>query len=157
MYIYICVYIYMYTYTYILMRLFREILLPSLGLIKHLNMFMMLWCVKFILLWTLNRQVKIYTIYICISVTHKVLKSCRSKMATWAHDVCDVHGASSLYIKICWQSSFYISICIIHVCESPTPNIYPLPAKSQSPHFKSYSPTKTSYLAVVIAPVSFLF
>ena len=37
-----CVYIYMYTYTYILMRLFREILLPSLGLIKHLNMFMML-------------------------------------------------------------------------------------------------------------------
>ena len=39
-------------------------------------------------------------------MTHKVLKSCRSKMATWAHDVCDVHGASSLYIKICWQSSF---------------------------------------------------
>ena len=33
-----------------------------------------------------------------ISVTHKVLKSCRSKMATLAHDLCDVHGASSLYI-----------------------------------------------------------
>ena len=27
-----------------------------------------------------------------IFMTHKVLKS---KMATWAHDVCDVHGASS--------------------------------------------------------------
>ena len=32
-------------------------------------------------------------------MTHKVLKSCRSKMATLAHDVCDVHGASTLYIK----------------------------------------------------------
>ena len=45
----------------------------------------------FIVLRTLNRQVKIYTIY-NISVTHKVLKSCRSKIATLAHDVCDVHG-----------------------------------------------------------------
>ena len=26
-------------------------------------------------------------------------------MATLEHDVCDVHGASSLYIKTCWQSS----------------------------------------------------
>ena len=34
-----------------------------------------------------------------ISVTHQVLKSSRSKMATFEHDVCDVHGASSLYIK----------------------------------------------------------
>ena len=31
-----------------------------------------------------------------ISVTYKVLKSCRSKMATWAHDVYDLHEASSL-------------------------------------------------------------
>ena len=27
-------------------------------------------------------------------------------MATLAHDVCDVHGASSLYIKTCWQSLY---------------------------------------------------
>ena len=40
----------------------------------------------------------------CISVTHKVLKSCRSKMVALAHDVCDVHGAFSSYIKTCWQS-----------------------------------------------------
>ena len=32
-------------------------------------------------------------------MTHKVLKSCRSKMSTLAHDVCDMHGASSLYIS----------------------------------------------------------
>ena len=30
-----------------------------------------------------------------ISVTHKVLKSCRSKMTTLEHNVCDKHGASS--------------------------------------------------------------
>ena len=41
---------------------------------------------------------KIYTIY-----AHKVLKSCKSKMATLEHDVCDVHGSSLLYIKTCWQ------------------------------------------------------
>ena len=39
-----------------------------------------------------------------ISVTHKVLKPCRNKMATVEHDVCHVHGASSLYIKTCLQS-----------------------------------------------------
>ena len=54
-----------------------------------------------------------------ISVTYKVLKSCRSKMATWAHDVYDVHEASSLY-KTCWWSSFiyiyiYIYIYILYV------------------------------------------
>ena len=47
-----------------------------------------------------------------ISVTHKVLKFCRSKTATLAPDVCDVHGASSLYTKTCWQKFFYICICI---------------------------------------------
>ena len=36
-----------------------------------------------------------------MSVTHKVPKSCRNKMATLAHDVSDVHGAFSLYIKTC--------------------------------------------------------
>ena len=44
-----------------------------------------------------------------ISVTLKVLKSCRSKMVTSAHDVCDVHGASSVNVKPCWQKFFYKS------------------------------------------------
>ena len=39
-----------------------------------------------------------------ISMTHKVLKSCRSKIVTLEHDVSDVHGASSLYIKTYLQS-----------------------------------------------------
>ena len=40
--------------------------------------------------------------------THKVLKSCRSKMATLAHDAGDVHRASSLYIKPCWQGLYKV-------------------------------------------------
>ena len=36
-----------------------------------------------------------------------MIKSSRSKMATLAYDVCYVHGASSLYIKTCWQSFPY--------------------------------------------------
>ena len=35
-------------------------------------------------------------------------KSCRNKMVTLAHDVCDVHGAFSLYIKTCWQSLYRV-------------------------------------------------
>ena len=58
-----------------LMRLFREILLPSLGLVKHIDDVMNLLCYKN---WTDKRK---YIPY--ISVTHNVLKSCRSKMATW--------------------------------------------------------------------------
>ena len=38
-----------------------------------------------------------------------MLKSCRSKMATLAQDVCDVHRASLLYIKTCWQSLYRVS------------------------------------------------
>ena len=41
-------------------------------------------------------------------MTHKVLKSCRNKMATLAHDVCDVHGAALLYIKTCWQGLYRV-------------------------------------------------
>ena len=102
------IYIYIYIYVYILytitsscheqdclMRLFQEILLPSLGLIKHIH------DVSMNKHWADKRK---YIPY--ISVAHKALKSRRSKMAIWAHDVCDVHGASSLYIKICCQSSF---------------------------------------------------
>ena len=48
-------------------------------------------CDKFIVLQILNTQ---YIPY--IFVTHKVLKSCSSKIATLAHDICDVHGDFSL-------------------------------------------------------------
>ena len=114
--IYICIYIiytlhiyYTYIYIYIyyicilylytinlsrheqvcLMRLFWEILLPSLGLIKHVHgvinvLYYEHWTDK----WN----------YIpCISVKHKVLKSCRSMMATWGHDV--------------WES-YFIFVCV---------------------------------------------
>ena len=37
-----------------------------------------------------------------------MFKSCKSKMATSAHDVCDVQKASSLCIKTCWQSLLYM-------------------------------------------------
>ena len=80
------------------------------------------WCDKFIVVQTLNRQVKIYTIY--ISVTHKVLKSCRSKMATLAHDVCDVHRASLLYIKTCWQSLY---------------SVFPTGKMGESPHQQKFA------------------
>ena len=67
---------------------------------------------------------------------------------------------------------FHICICIIHiwvslacrkVCSrstwknSPRPNFYSLPTNSQFSLNKSYNPTKTSFLAVVIALVAFLF
>ena len=39
-------------------------------------------------------------------MTHKVLKSCRSKIVTLEHGVSDVHGASSLYIKTCLYRVF---------------------------------------------------
>ena len=66
-----------------------------------LNMFMMwkIYCIT-------NTEHTIYILY--ISVTHKVLRSCRSKMATLTHYVCDMHGASSLYIKACWQSLYWV-------------------------------------------------
>ena len=51
-------------------------------------------------------------------MTHKVLKSCRSKMATLAHDICDMHGAFSLYIVTCWQS-FYRVFLTWGMGESP--------------------------------------
>ena len=41
-----------------------------------------------------------------ISVTHKVLKSRRSKMVALEHGISDVHGASSLYIKTYLQSLY---------------------------------------------------
>ena len=77
-----------------------------------------------------------------MSVTHKVLKSSRSKMTTLAHAVCDVHGAFSLYIKTCWQSLYRIfptagmgespnQLKICSFTPSP-PNFYSLPPKVNS-------------------------
>ena len=76
-----------------------EILLPSLGLIKHIHdMINLLYYVH-------RTEKRKYIPY--ISVTHKVLKSCKSKMATLAHDVCDVHGASLLYKKPVGEVVFF--------------------------------------------------
>ena len=45
-----------------------------------------------------------------------MLKSCRSKIATLVHDVSDVHGTSSLYIKAYWQSYFiYVFVLYIYM------------------------------------------
>ena len=76
------------------MKLFWEILLPSLGLIKHVHDVIYVSYHKH---W-IDKWKYIPYIY----VTHKVFKSCKSKMATSAHDVCDVQKASSLYIKTCY-------------------------------------------------------
>ena len=121
-----------------------EILLP------WLNMFI---CDKFIVLQTLNTQ---YIPY--ISVTHKVFKSCRSKMATSAHDICDVHGSFSLMAKFIQGFPYW------GVGESPTNQQFahsPPPHQIFIPsHQKSIQPNKKikmSFLAVVIAPVPFLF
>ena len=105
-YMYACMYMYKFItsctskYVVCLMRLFWEIILPSLGLIKHVHDVINLLYYEH---WTDKRR---YIPY--ISVAHKVLKSCRSKMANF---VCDVHGAPSLYLKNCWQSSFiYVDV-----------------------------------------------
>ena len=48
----------------------------------------------------------IYTIYICDTKSGQSMQK--------AHAVCNVYGASSLYIETCWQSSFIYSyvLCI---------------------------------------------
>ena len=73
-----------------------------------------------------------------ISVTHKVLKSCGSKMATWAH-VCDVHGASSLYKKTCRWSSF-IYMYNIHGGSPPNQPKICSPPHPPPPHLEKPSP-----------------
>ena len=82
-------------------------------------------------------------------------------MATLAHDVCDVHGASSSYIKTCqqslrrvfptgvWGSPPFNKKCARSTL--PTKFLFP-PTKSQ---FKLIKKIKT-FLAVVIVPVPFL-
>ena len=119
-----------------------------------LNMFMIHDKLLMInLLQTLNRQKKIYTIYICDTQSAQILE----------YDVCDVHGASSLYIKACWQSLCGFSLLggwgslptNQKFGHSPPPQQMFIPS-----HEKSIQPNqkiKTSFLAVVIAPVPFLF
>ena len=111
--LYIYIYIHIYIYKFINKynkfitswpSMFNETvsrnILPSLGLIKH-DVIKLLYYKYWIDKWKY-----IYIPY--ISVTKKVLKSWRGKMATWALDVLDVHGASSLYIETYWQSLFII-------------------------------------------------
>ena len=123
------------TYVWYLMRdTLLETLLPSLGLIKHFHDVIILLYYKH---WTDNWK---YIRY--ISVTQEVLKSCRIKMVTLEHGVGGVHRASSLYMKICWQS-LYMVFPTVGMRESPhkpkicsftpsPPNFYSLPPKLNS-------------------------
>ena len=93
-------------------------------------------------------------------MTHKVLKSCRSKMATLAHDVCDVHGASLLYIKPVGKVCTGFSLLGGWGSPPPTKNLllHPLLTKFLfPPTIQPNEKIKTSFLAVVIVPVPFLF
>ena len=82
-------------------------------------------------------------------------------MTTLEHDVYDVHGASSLYIKTCWQGLYRV-FPTGGMGESPhQTNSAHLPHQIFIPsHQKSIQPNKkikTSFLVVVIAPIPFLF
>ena len=105
----------------------------------------------------LNREVEIYTRYICDT---QVLKSCRSNMATLGHDVCNVHGASSLYKKTCWQGLDRV-FPIGGMGKSPPPTknllISPLPTTFLFPPTEGQFNLIKTFLAVVIVPVPFLF
>ena len=135
-----------------------EILLPPLGLMKDVHdlinsLYYNHWTDK----WK-------YIPY--ISVTRKVLTYLShiqwSKMTTLEHDLCDVHRASSLYMKSSWQSLYRVFPTGGGV-PPPTKNllIHPLPNEIFIlSHQKSIQPNKiikTSFLAVVIALVPFLF
>ena len=118
-----------------LMRPFREIPLPSIGLIKHLHDVINLLYYEH---WTDKWK---YTPY--ISETRKVLKSCRSKMATWTHDVCDVtellHYVWKPVGKVLFVQYIYMSpphqakICssLPDLEKFPSSNFYSLLTKSQ--------------------------
>ena len=105
--LYIYIYIYIYIYTTNLLHQEQECLMMFNERYSFERYFFHYWAWLNIdvinLLYWKNWTDKIkYIPY--LSVTHRVLKSCRSEIATLAHDVCDVHGGSSLYIKTCWQS-----------------------------------------------------
>ena len=83
-------------------------------------------------------------------------------MANLAHDVCDVHGASSSYIKTCWQS-----LCkVFPIGAWGSPPFNKKFARSTFPTKFLFPPTKIQFktikkikifLAVVIVCVPFLF
>ena len=96
-----------------LMRLFWEILIPSMGMIKH-DVINMLYYKH----WK-DKQIYIYIyIYIYIpyiSVAQKMPKSCRCKIATLGHMIYLMytellHVYSNLLAKF-----FYICICTIYI------------------------------------------
>ena len=84
-------------------------------------------------------------------------------MATLAHDVCDVHGASLLYIKTCWQGLYRVFPTNVwgsfptnqKFAHSPPPHQICIP-QHQMP-IQPNKKIKMSFLAVVIAPAPFLF
>ena len=97
-----------------------------------------------------------------------MFKSCRSKMATLAHDVCDVHRASSSYTKTCWQSLYRFSptggmgesshqpkICSL----TPfPPNFYSLPPKVNSTQYKNKNIFSCSHCScTIIVLISYSF
>ena len=91
-----------------LIRLFRKIQ----RYFSHHSARLNIWHDKFIVLWCTDKRKFIPY----ISATYKVLKSCRSTIAIWPHDVYDVHEVSSLYKKTCWQSSFiYVYVHYIYI------------------------------------------
>ena len=84
-------------------------------------------------------------------------------MATLAHDVWDVHGAFSLYIKICWQSLYRVFPTGGWGSPPTNKKFAHLPPPHQifiPSHQKLIQPNekiKTLFLVVVIAAVPFLF
>ena len=109
-----------------LMRPFREIPLPSIGLIKHLHDVINLLYYEH---WTDKWK---YTPY--ISETRKVLKSCRSKMATWTHDVCDVHGRSFFIMYENLLTKFFLHNTYIWVLLTKQKFAHLSPTWKNSPH-----------------------
>ena len=120
----ICIYIYIYIYIYIQWHnefitsstsMFNEtvskdieILLAPLDLIKHIHD-MTIWL--YYGHWTDKGKYIPYISVVRISQSAQVLKSCRSKIATWAHGVYDAHEASSLFRKTCrWGSFIYVIV-----------------------------------------------
>ena len=78
-----------------------------------------------------------------------------------AHDVCDVHGAFSLYMKTCWQSLYRVFPARgwgspptnKKFADLPPPHQIFIPFHQKS--IQSNKKIKTSFLTVVIAPVPF--
>ena len=88
-----------------------------------------------------------------------MLKSCRSMMATLVHDVCDVHRASSLYIKTCWQNLYRVFPTSRDGGVTPSPpNYYSLPPKVNSTQYKNKNIFSCSHCScTIIVLISYSF